>query len=116
MRAKIGILPTREVHKRMIDIAAGRIKPKKSDPTIYFSSMKSLSEVLSDNNRALLRIIADTKPENIKQLAEITGREQSNLSRTLKTFEKYGFVQMVKVHQSKKPIARIVDFDIHIAA
>ena len=36
--------------------------------------MKSLAEVLSDDNRALLHIILKTKPESISALAETTAR------------------------------------------
>ena len=44
--------------------------------------MKSLAEVLSDDNRALLRVITQAQPDSIARLAEITGRKPSNLSRT----------------------------------
>ena len=115
-KIKIGIMSTEEVSQRVIDIAAGRYVPKRGEPKIWFSSMKSLAEVLSDNNRALLKIIAESKPENIKELAEISGRKPSNLSRTLKTFEKYGFVEMVATKRSKRPVAKAMDFDICIPA
>lgn len=115
-KLKIGIMPTDKFHQRVIDIAAGRYVPKRGEPKIWFSSMKSLAEVLSDNNRALLKIIAESKPENIKELAEISGRQPSNLSRTLRTFERYGFVEMVAGKRSKKPVAKAVDFDISIPA
>jgi predicted transcriptional regulator len=49
---------------------------------------------LSDRNRALLGIIAGSTPESLARLAELTGRQKSNLSRTLKTMERYGFVQL----------------------
>ena len=39
-----------------------------------------------------------------------------NLSRTLKTFERYGFIEMVAGKRSKKPVAKSVDFDICIPA
>ncbi|MBL8293491.1 MAG: helix-turn-helix domain-containing protein, partial [Bryobacterales bacterium] len=45
-------------------------------------------------NRALLGIIAESLPESLARLAELTGRKKSNLSRTLKTMERYGFVQL----------------------
>jgi len=115
-KIKIGLMPTKQLHKRMIDIAAGRYSPKRGEPKIWFSSMKSLAEVLSDNNRLLLKIIAESKPETIKELAELSGRQPSNLSRTLKTFERYGFVEMVAGKRSKKPVAKSVDFDICIPA
>lgn len=52
------------------------------------------ARVLSDRNRALLGIIAESGPESLARLAELTGRKKSNLSRTLKTMERYGFVQL----------------------
>ncbi len=51
-----------------------------------------MSEVLSDKNRALLTLIVKTNPQSIAELAERTGRAKSNLSRTLKTMERYGLV------------------------
>ncbi|HEY9200709.1 MAG TPA: transcriptional regulator [Gammaproteobacteria bacterium] len=116
MKVKIGIMSTKDVQKRMIDIAAGRYVPKRGEPKIWFSSMKSLSEVLSDNNRLLLNIIADVKPETIQELADISGRKPSNLSRTLKMFESYGFVKTVPHNRSKKPVAMATEFDVQITA
>jgi predicted transcriptional regulator len=115
-KIKIGIMSTKDVHKRMIDIASGHYTPKRGEPKVWFSSMKSLSEVLSDNNRKLLKVIADNEPENIQALANITGRKASNLSRTLKTFEHYGFIKMIKISHSKKPVAMVSEFDISLRA
>ncbi len=115
-RIKIGIMSTKDVRKRIIDIAAGRYVPKRGEPKVWFNSMKSLSEVLSDNNRELLKIIADSEPENIQELADITGRKASNLGRTLKTFEHYGFIKMIKHSRSKKPVAIATEFDIRMRA
>ena len=47
-------------------------------------------------------------------MAELSGRQPSNLSRPLKTFEHYSFVEMVVGKRSKKPVAKSVDFDICI--
>ena len=116
-KAIIGIMPRDKFRQRTLDIAAGKYKPKKGEPKIWFSSMKSLSEVLSDKNMQLLRIIAKEKPESIKELATISGRQSSNLSRTLKTFESYGFVKMVSQGSSnaKKPVIQATDFNIQAA-
>jgi hypothetical protein len=35
---------------------------------IWFTSMRSLAEVLSDENRALLKVIQDAKPQSISTL------------------------------------------------
>ena len=113
---KIGVMPENKLRQYMLDIAAGRVIPKRGTPKIWFHSMKSLSEVLSDNNRALLKIIADEEPDTIKELAQISGRQPSNLGRTLKTFEHYGFITIEKKARNKKPIAKAIDFDIMLTA
>lgn len=113
---KIGVMSEDKLRQYMLDIAAGRVVPKRGSPKIWFHSIKSLAEVLSDNNRALLKIIADEEPETIKELAQLSGRQPSNLGRTLKTFERYGFIKMEKTARTKKPIAKAVDFDIMVSA
>jgi predicted transcriptional regulator len=42
----------------------------------------------------LLSIIAQTQPASLQELADRTGGRTSNLSRTLKTMEHYGFVRL----------------------
>jgi predicted transcriptional regulator len=93
-------------------IAKGEIKPKLSDPKIWFTSMRSLSQVLSDENRALLDVIRTARPASISELADITGRKQGNLSRTLKTMSRYGLVKMEKNERSVRPVAQAECFQI----
>lgn len=111
-RINIGIMPEDKIRERMLSIARGEYKPKPSDPKIWFTSMRSLAEVLSDENRALLKIIQKSQPESISGLAELTGRKQSNLSRTLKTMSQYGLVEMVRENRQVKPIVKATEFQI----
>jgi len=111
----IGIMPQEEMRQRVIAIARGEHTPKRNEPKIWFPSMKSVAEVLSDNNRALLRTIAEMQPESLKALADAVGREPSNLSRTLKTMAHYGFVELVKENRSVKPVVKATEFEIHAA-
>jgi predicted transcriptional regulator len=108
----VGILPQEKIRERMLSIARGDYKPKSSDPKIWFTSMRSLAEVLSDDNRALLKVIQDSKPQSISSLADITGRKPGNLSRTLKTMSNYGFVEMKRENRHVRPIAKGTDFRI----
>ncbi|HEY8354507.1 MAG TPA: helix-turn-helix domain-containing protein [Methylophilaceae bacterium] len=108
----IGIMPQDKIRERMLAIAKGEYKPKASDPKIWFTSMKSLAEVLSDENRALLRVIEEAQPDSISVLAELTGRKQSNLSRTLKTMSSYGLVEMHKNKRQVRPVAKATEFQI----
>ena len=91
-KVMIGILSQEKMRERVLAIAKGEYKPKPSEPKIWFTSIRSLAEVLSDDNRALLKIIQETHPKSISSLAVITGRKPSNLSRTLKTMSNYGLV------------------------
>jgi DNA-binding transcriptional ArsR family regulator len=45
-------------------------------------------------NRELLRGIAEKAPGSLGELARITGKAKSNLSRTLRTMEGYGLVRL----------------------
>ncbi len=48
----IGIMPQEKIRERMLAIARGEYKPKPGEPKVWFTSMKSLAEVLSDDNRS----------------------------------------------------------------
>jgi len=108
----IGIMPQEKIRARMLAIARGECKPKPGEPKVWFTSMKSLAEVLSDENRALLKVITETKPESISALAETTGRKPGNLSRTLKTMSNYGIVEMRQEKRRVRPIAKATEFRI----
>lgn len=108
----IGIMPQEKIRERVLSIARGEYKPKPSDPKIWFTSMRSLAEVLSDENRELLKVIQKAKPQSISSLADLTGRKTSNLSRTLKTMSNYGFVEMKREKNQVRPIAMATEFRI----
>ncbi|MEO8409654.1 MAG: transcriptional regulator [Propionivibrio sp.] len=108
----IGIMPQDKIRERVLSIARGEYKQKATDPKIWFTSMRSLAEVLSDENRALLQLIKDTKPQSITSLAETTGRKPGNLSRTLKTMSNYGIVEMKRERNHVRPVAKATEFRI----
>lgn len=108
----IGIMPQEKIRARVLSIARGEYKPKPSEPKIWFTSMRSLAEVLSDENRALLKLISENHPESITSLAELTGRRTSNLSRTLKTMANYGLIEMQREKNQVRPVAKATEFRI----
>ena len=71
----IGVMPQEQIRARAIAIAKGEYKPKPGEPKIWFRSMKSVAEVLTDQNRALLKVIRETKPDSMTVLARATGRQ-----------------------------------------
>lgn len=93
---KIGIASYDDFKARTMAIARGELKPNANEPKVWFPSTESFARVLSQKNRALLATIAETHPDSLQELAERTGRKVSNLSRTLKTMERYGFVALHK--------------------
>lgn len=112
----IGIMPQDKIRERILAIAKGEYKPKANEPKIWFTSMKSLAEVLSDDNRALLKVIREDQPESISGLAAITGRKPGNLSRTLKTMSGYGLVEMKRENRHVRPVVKATEFQIMAAA
>ncbi|EWS98921.1 3',5'-cyclic-nucleotide phosphodiesterase [Pseudoalteromonas sp. SCSIO_11900] len=79
---------------------------------VWFDSLKSIASVLSEENQHLLKIIADKKPENITELSELTGRAVSNLSRTIKTLEKHGLINIESFGKSIRPKIKYSNFNI----
>ncbi len=111
----IGIASQQAIRDRALSIARGEHQPRPNEPKIWFTSMRSLAEVLSDDNRALLRVIREQKPESLSQLAVFTGRAPSNLSRTLKTMEHYGLMQMQRESRTVRPVVTASEFVIRAA-
>ena len=103
-QVNVGIMPLKDFQAYTKAIVTGKHKRKRGEPKIWFSSMASLAQVLSDQNRELLSLIAEQKPESITELARLSDRSQSNLTRTLKKMEGYGLVTMkTGKHGSKQP-------------
>lgn len=114
----IGIMPQAKMRSRALDIARGKRRPKPGEPKIWFPSMRSVAEVLSDENRALLHVIRESQPRSLGELSQLTGRQVSNLSRTLKTMSNYGLVELKRSEGGKqlRPVVKAREFRILAAA
>jgi hypothetical protein len=62
---------------------AGRAARQAEEPKLWFTSTESFAKVLSAGNRELLRVIAERAPGSLDELARITGKAKSNLSRNI---------------------------------
>ena len=109
---KVGIMPIEQYKKRTISIAKGEYIPKKDEPKIWFETIKSMAQILSNENQDLLQVILDNHPQSLKELEKLTGRAKSNLSRTLKTLERYGIVELNKVNNSLVPEVKATHFTV----
>jgi predicted transcriptional regulator len=101
-KVQVGIMPLDKFKKHTMSIAKGEYRPKLGEPKIWFSSMKSLANILSEKNQELLRLIVDAQPQSVSELEPLTGRKANNLLRTLRTMENYGFVKLVEGKEGKK--------------
>ena len=90
MRRVIGIRPATSGRRTADDADA-------PTPSVWFDSWRQLAGLLSDENRALLRLMHERQPRTVLELAEWSGRAASNLSRTLHHLERHG---LVKMHRS----------------
>lgn len=116
---RIGIAPREALRKYTIDIASGRRKRSPDDPDVWFTSIESLSQILSTKNKLLLEIIRKSKPASLTELAALSGRKKSNLSRTLKQMAAYKLVSMLPADGGKKmPVVNYdkITFDYDLAA
>lgn len=91
---RIGIASYDDMKARTLAIARGEYRVAPGEPRVWFTSTESFAKVLSAGNRALLDTIAERAPGSLDELARITGRAKSNLSRTLKKMEGYGLVRL----------------------
>lgn len=115
MKALIGVMPENEFRQRVMAIVSNEYLPEENEPKIWFCSLNAVAQILSPENLALLDMMDREKPESISQLAQLAGRAVSNLSATLSTLEKHGFVKKVKGKNCMKPVALYTEFVIHTA-
>ena len=71
---------------------------------IWFDSLKSAASVLSPENRELMEVIKHKQPKTTTELANLTGRAVSNVSRTLKTLNKH---QLITLDAARYGVASI---------
>jgi predicted transcriptional regulator len=109
---RVGIMPKELYIKRTISIAKGEYIPKQDEPKVWFESIKSMAQILSNENQDLLKVILKNNPQSLKELEDLTGRAKSNLSRTLKTLERYGIVELNKIKNTIIPKVKATNFHV----
>ncbi len=66
-----------------------------------FNSVDAIVRLLTPENRKLLAIIRDQRPQSVAQLVELTGRAQPNLTRTIAKLEAAGLVKTKNLGRRK---------------
>jgi predicted transcriptional regulator len=100
--------------RQMMEVARGERPAPKDAARPSFNSIEALTRLLTPENRVLLATIRDRKPRSISELAEMTGRAQPNLTRTLAKLEAIGFVRMRLVARRKVPVAIVHKLQVEI--
>jgi len=103
-----------DLRKEMKAVAKGEIPAPKDAGGISFESVEALMRLLTRENRALLAVIRDKKPQSVAELAQLVGRKPPNVTRTLSKLEAIGFVRMKTVKRRKVPTAAARPFRISI--
>ena len=104
----------RALREEMRAVARGE-RPAPADAAKpSFNSVETLVRLLTPENRHLLAIIRDRKPQSIAELVKLTGRAQPNLTRTLAKLESAGFIAMTTVGRRKAPSAIISKIVVEI--
>jgi predicted transcriptional regulator len=97
----------RSLREEMKAVARGE-RPAPADAARpSFNSVEAMVRLLTPENRRLLAIIRDRRPQSVAALAEMTGRSQPNLTRTLAKLEAAGLITMQAHGRRKAPSAAI---------
>lgn len=91
------------LREEMKAVARGERQPSRAAAKPSFNSVEAVIRLLTPENRRLLALIRDRKPESVAALAAMTGRAQPNLTRTLAKLEAAGFVTMKALGRRKAP-------------
>ena len=108
----VGIMSKKAYRERTTAIARGEYVPREDEPKIWFESLQSMAQVLSNENRELLKVILEKKPKSLAELEAMTGRKKPNLSRTLRTLERYGIVKLHKERNRTVPEVLATEFRV----
>jgi predicted transcriptional regulator len=104
----------RELEAEMRAVARGEKAAPADAARTTFESVDALIRLLTPENRALLAVIRDRKPQSIAELAKLTGRAASNLTRTLAKLEAVGFVSMQGEARRKIPVSIVKKLRVEI--
>ncbi len=98
----------------MREVARGET-PASADAALpSVESTEALVRLLTPDNRGLLRVIRDSRPQSVAELARLTNRAESNLLRTLDKLEAFGLLEMRLVDRRRVPTPTVGTLHVDI--
>ncbi len=104
----------RSLREEMKAVARGERPPPVDAGKPSFNSVDAVVRLLTPENRQLLAIIRDRRPQSVAELVAMSGRAQPNLTRTLAKMESAGFITMKAVGRRKAPSVAVKKIVVEI--
>lgn len=104
----------RSLRNEMKSVARGERPAPAAAAKPSFNSVDAIVRLLTPENRALLALIRDRKPQSVAELVQMSGRAQPNLTRTLAKLESAGFITMKAVGRRKAPSVAVKKIVVEI--
>lgn len=112
MKARIGISSEEQIRKYMLNVASGKINHVEDMPNIWFASLTELSQVLTNDNIKLLKMMAYERPNSLAKLAEITDLSVEELEVSIEKLTSKGFVRIEICGNEERVTANYTSFEI----
>ena len=111
---KYKVQSLRSLREEMKAVARGERHAPVDAGKPSFNSVDAMVRLLTPENRQLLAIIRDRKPQSVAELVAMSGRAQPNLTRTLAKMASAGFITMKTVGRRKAPSAAVKKIVVEI--
>lgn len=111
---RLRIISLDALEQEMRAVARGERPAPRDAARPSFNSVEAVVRLLTPENRRLLAIVRDRKPQSIAELVEMTGRAQPNLTRTLAKLEAAGFIKMKSAGRRRAPSTTIKKIVVEI--
>jgi predicted transcriptional regulator len=69
------------------------------DLVLSFPDASAISKVLSPERIRILQTVRDYKPESVRQLAKLLGREQSNVQKDIQELAQLGVIELKRTRK-----------------
>ena len=110
----IKVQSLRSLREEMKAVARGDRPAAAEAARPSFNSVRAVVRLLTPENRQLLALIRDHKPQSVAELVALTGRAQPNLTRTLAKLEAAGFITMKTIGRRRIPSVAVKKIVVEI--